>query len=93
MEGGNVDAAQCLGLPDLALYALGMRAVVDRPNFAVLAPANDSLFRVYGPGSPDNFCAILPKAGADGGDYACQFFRAPDSRIYAIVENRNCHVH
>jgi hypothetical protein len=67
-----VYAAQFLGLPDLALNALGMRAVVDRPNFAVLAAANDSLFGVYGPGFPDNFCAISPKAGADGGDYACQ---------------------
>lgn len=36
---------------------------------------------------------ILPKAGADGGDYAFQFFRAPDNRVYAIVQNKNYHAH
>ena len=34
---------------------------------------------------------VLPKAGADGGDYAFQFFRAPDNRVYAIVQNRDYH--
>jgi hypothetical protein len=36
---------------------------------------------------------VIPKAGADGGDYAFQFFRAPDNRIYAIVQNKNYHTH
>jgi hypothetical protein len=34
---------------------------------------------------------VLPKAGVDGGDYAFQFFRAPDNRVYAIVQNKNYH--
>lgn len=34
---------------------------------------------------------VLPKAGVDGGDYAFQFFRAPDKRVYAIVQNKNYH--
>ena len=36
---------------------------------------------------------VLPKAGIDGGDYAFQFFRAPDNRVYAIVQNKNYHAH
>jgi hypothetical protein len=36
---------------------------------------------------------VLPKAGVDGGDYAFQFFRAPDNRVYAIVQNKNYHAH
>ena len=54
-SGVDVDAEQFKGLRDLAVNALGMRAVVDRPNFAVLVAANGSLFEIYGPGSPDNF--------------------------------------
>jgi hypothetical protein len=54
-SGVDVDATQFKGLRDLAVNALGMRAVVDRPNFAVLVTANGSLFEIYGPGSPDNF--------------------------------------
>lgn len=126
-SGVDVDAEQFKGLRDLAVNALGMRAVVDRPNFAVLVAANGSLFEIYGPGSPDNFwrhgqgglaigfltgdiattlkaiqksggvllgeLKVLPKAGADGSDYAYQFFRAPDNRVYAIVQNKNYHAH
>jgi hypothetical protein len=36
---------------------------------------------------------VLPKAGVDGSDYAFQFFRAPDNRVYAIVQNKNYHAH
>jgi len=36
---------------------------------------------------------VLPKAGVDGGDYAFQFFRAPDNRVYAIVQDKNHHAH
>jgi hypothetical protein len=36
---------------------------------------------------------VLPKAGVDGGDYAFQFFRAPDNRVYAIVQNKNYRAH
>jgi hypothetical protein len=36
---------------------------------------------------------VLPKAGVDGGDYAFQFFRAPDNHVYAIVQNKNYHAH
>ena len=124
-SGVDVDAAQFKGLRDLAVNALGMRAVVDRPNFAVLVTANGSLFEIYGPGSPDNpwrhgqgglavgfltgdiattlkaihrsggvlvgDLKVLPKAGSDGSDYAYQFFRAPDNRVYAIVQNKNYH--
>jgi hypothetical protein len=125
-SGVDVDAAQFKGLRDLAVNALGMRAVVDRPNFAVLIAANGSLFEIYGPGSPDNVwrhgqgglavgfltgdismtlkaiqksgvllgeLKVLPKAGVDGSDYAYQFFRAPDNRIYAIVQNKNYYSH
>ena len=35
--------------------------------------------------------SVLPKAGFNGGDYAFQFFRAPDNRVYAIVQNKNYH--
>lgn len=111
----------------MAINALGMRPVVDQPNFAVLVAANSSLFEIYGPGSldrpwrhgqgglavgflTDNIATtlkaiqksggilldvlnVLPKAGADGGDYAFQFFRAPDNRVYAIVQNKNYHPH
>lgn len=34
---------------------------------------------------------VLPKAGVNGGDYAVQFFRAPDNRVYAIVQNKDYH--
>ena len=34
---------------------------------------------------------VLPKAGVDGGDYAFQFFKAPDNRVYAIVQNKDYH--
>ena len=54
-SGVDVDAEQFKGLRDLAVNAIGMRAVVDRPNFAVLVAAKGSLFEIYGPGSPDNF--------------------------------------
>ena len=50
----DVDAAQFKGLRDLAVNALGMRPVVDQPNFSVLVAANGSLFEIYGPGAPDN---------------------------------------
>jgi hypothetical protein len=120
--GVDVDASQFKGVRDLAVNALGMRPVVDQPNFAVLVAANGSLFEIYGPGSSDrpwrhgqgglavgfltNDIAatlkaiqqsggvllgalnVLPKAGVDGGDYAFQFFRAPDNRVYAIVQNK-----
>jgi hypothetical protein len=126
-SGVDVEATQFKGLRDLAVNALGMRSVVDQPNFAVLVAANGSLFEIYGPGSPDNFwrhdqgglavgfltgdiattlkaiqksggvllgeLKVLPKAGADGSDYAYQFFRAPDNRVYAIVQNKNYHAH
>lgn len=36
---------------------------------------------------------VMPKAGVDGSDYAFQFFRAPDNRVYAIVQNKNYHAH
>jgi hypothetical protein len=36
---------------------------------------------------------VLPKAGVDGGDYSFQYFRTPDNRIYAIVQNKNYHAH
>jgi len=36
---------------------------------------------------------IMPNAGVDGSDYAFQFFRAPDNRVYAIVQNKNYHAH
>lgn len=36
---------------------------------------------------------VIPKAGVDGGDYAFQFFRAADNRIYAVVQNNNYHAH
>jgi len=126
-SGVDVDASQFKGVRDLAINALGMRPVVDQPNFAVLVAANSSLFEIYGPGSldrpwrhgqgglavgflTDNIATtlkaiqksggilldvlnVLPKAGADGGDYAFQFFRAPDNRVYAIVQNKNYHPH
>jgi hypothetical protein len=34
---------------------------------------------------------VIPRAGLDGGDYALESFRAPDNRIYAIVQNRSYH--
>jgi len=40
-----------------------------------------------------NVLNVLPKAGVDGGDYAFQFFRAPDNRVYAIVQNKSYHAH
>jgi hypothetical protein len=36
---------------------------------------------------------VFPKAGVDGGDYAFQFFRAPDNRVYAVFQNKNYHAH
>jgi hypothetical protein len=36
---------------------------------------------------------VMPKAGVDGSDYAFQFFRAQDNRVYAIVQNKNYHAH
>jgi hypothetical protein len=36
---------------------------------------------------------VMPKVGVDGSDYAFQFFKAPDNRVYAIVQNRNYHAH
>lgn len=126
-SGVDVDASQFKGVRDLAVNALGMRPVVDQPNFAVLVAANGSLFEIYGPGSSDrpwrhgqgglavgfltddiattlkaiqksggillDVLNVLPKAGADGGDYAFQFFRAPDNRVYAIVQSRNYQIH
>jgi hypothetical protein len=126
-SGVDVDAAQFKGVRELAVNGLGMRLVVDQPNFAVLVAANGSLFEIYGPGSSDrpwrhgqgglavgfltddiamslkaiqksggvliDDLKVLPKAGADGGDYAFQFFRAPDNRVYAIVQNKNYHAH
>jgi len=124
-SGVDADASQFKGMRDLAVNALGMRPVVDQPNFAVLVAANGSLFEIYGPGSSDrpwrhgqgglavgfltdNIAAtlkaiqtsggvlldvlnVLPKAGVDGSDYAFQFFRAPDNRVYAIVQNKGYH--
>lgn len=121
----DVDAAHFKGVRDLAVNALGMRLVVDQPNFAVLVAPNGSLFEIYGPGSDDRpwrhgqggiafgFLTadiastlkaiqtsggvlvgdlnVIPKAGVDGSDYAFQFFRAPDNRIYAVSQNRNYH--
>jgi hypothetical protein len=126
-SGVDVDASQFKAIRDLAVNALGMRLVVDQPNFAVLATANGSLFEIYGPGSSDRpwrhgqgglavgfltddiaatlkaiqksggvllgVLNVLPKAGVEGGDYAFQFFRAPDNRVYAIVQNKNYHAH
>ena len=123
----DVDATQFKGVRDLAVHALGMRLVVDQPNFAVLVAANGSLFEIYGPGSSDvpwrhgqgglaiGFLSddiattmkavqesggilvgelkVIPKAGVNGGDYAYQFFRAPDSRIYAVVQSKNYRAH
>lgn len=102
-----MDASQFKGIRDLAVNALGMRPVVDQPNFAVLVAANGSLFEIYGPGSSDRpwrygqgglavgfltddiaatlkaiqksggvllgVLNVIPKAGADGGNYAFQF--------------------
>lgn len=36
---------------------------------------------------------VMSKAGVDGSDYAFQFFRAPDNRVYAIVQNKDYHAH
>ena len=111
----------------MAVNALGMRPVVDQPNFAVLTAPNGSLFEIYGPGSDDrpwrhgqggiavgfltadiasalkaiqasggillDVLKVIPKAGVDGSDYAFQFFRAADNRVYAIVQNKNYHAH
>lgn len=41
----------------------------------------------------DHLMNVLPKAGVDGSDYAFQFFRAPDHRVYAIVQNKKYHAH
>jgi hypothetical protein len=126
-SGVDVDAAQFKGVRNLAVNALGMRPVVDEPNFAVLVAMNGSLFEIYGPGAADrpwrhgqggvaigfltddiaatlkaiqkssgvllDDLSVIPKAGVDGSDYAFQFFRAPDNRVYAIVQNRNYHAH
>jgi hypothetical protein len=37
--------------------------------------------------------SVTPKAGVDSSDNAFQFFRVPDTRVYTIVQNRNCHAH
>ena len=126
-SGVDVDAAQFKSLRDLAVNALGLRPVVDQPNFAVLVATNGSLFEIYGPGAADrpwrhgqggvavgfltddiaatlkaiqksngvllDDLNVIPKAGVDGSDYAFQFFRAPDNRVYAIVQNKNYHAH
>jgi hypothetical protein len=36
---------------------------------------------------------VLPNAGADGADYAFELLKAPDNRVYAIVQNKNYHAH
>jgi catechol 2,3-dioxygenase-like lactoylglutathione lyase family enzyme len=36
---------------------------------------------------------VLPKAGVDRGDYSFLYFRTPDNRVYAIVQNENYHAH
>jgi hypothetical protein len=36
---------------------------------------------------------VIPKARVDGSDYGFQFFRAPNNRVYAIVQNKNYDAH
>jgi hypothetical protein len=52
----DVDAAQFKGVRNLAENALGMRSVVDQPDFAVLVAMNGSRFEIYGPGAADRPC-------------------------------------
>ena len=49
----DVDATQFKGVRNMAVNALGMRPVVDQPDFAVLVAMNCSLFEIYGPGAAD----------------------------------------
>jgi len=57
----DVDATQFKGVRNMAVNALGMRPVVDQPDFAVLVAMNGSLFEIYGPGDADLSVASWPR--------------------------------